>query len=56
LIVLLIFSVIWWVLTMIPLPPPVAQVVRVVVAVLMLVWLVYALLPYAGYGVHPMLR
>jgi hypothetical protein len=54
LIMCLIYAVIWWILTLIPLPPPVGNIVRVAVAVLFLIWLIYMLLPYAG-G-HPLLR
>jgi hypothetical protein len=54
LVALLIFGLIWWVITLIPLPPPFAQVVRVVIAVIFCIWLIYLLL--GATGAHPLLR
>lgn len=54
LVMCLIFGLIWWILSLIPLPAPFGQVARVVVAVIFCIWLIYLLLPYAG--VHPLLR
>jgi hypothetical protein len=57
LIILLIFSVVYWVAGMIPLPPPVKNIALVVIAVILLIWLVSVLLPFAGGGVgfgHPL--
>jgi hypothetical protein len=54
LIMCLIFGVIWWVITLIPLPAPFAQVARVVIALIFCIWLIYLLLPFAG--VHYPLR
>jgi hypothetical protein len=48
LILLLVFAVAWWALTMIPLPEPVALVARVVFAIIMLIVLLTYLLPMAG--------
>ena len=60
LIVCLIASVAWWIISVIPFPPPLAfmrVVLQIIVAVILLVWLVYALLPYAGGGFgHPLIR
>jgi hypothetical protein len=56
LIVCLIASVAWWIISVIPFPPPLANariILQIIVALILLVWLVYALLPYAG---HPLLR
>ena len=50
LIMCLIFGLIWWVITLIPLPPPFAQVARVVIAVIFCIWIIYLLLPLAGMG------
>jgi hypothetical protein len=52
----LIFGLIWWIITMIPLPAPFAQVARVVIAVIFCIWLIYLLVPYAGWSGHPLLR
>lgn len=48
LILCLIFGVVWWVLTLIPLPPPFGQVAQVVVALLFALILISLLLPLAG--------
>lgn len=55
LVLCLIFAVAWWILTLIPMAPPIANVVRVIVAVIMLLMLIYFLSPLLG-GVHPLLR
>jgi hypothetical protein len=53
----IVFGLIWWVLTLIPLPPPFGQVVRVVCAVIFAIWLIYTLLGISGTGFgHPLLR
>jgi hypothetical protein len=46
LILVLILSVIWWVLSLIPLPPPFRMVAQVVIAVIALIYLITLLLPY----------
>lgn len=60
LIVCLIASVAWWIISVIPFPPPLANariILQIIVAVILLVWLVYALVPYAGGGFgHPFVR
>ena len=57
LVMCIIFGLIWWVITMIPLPAPFAQVARVVIAVIFIIWMIYLLLPLAGGGFgHPYLR
>lgn len=57
LVVCIIFALIWWILTQIPLPAPFAQIVRVVVVVIFCIWLIYMLLPLAGGGIsHPFIR
>lgn len=53
LVMCLIFGIIWWILTLIPLPSPFLQVARVIVAVIFLIWLIYLLLPFAA---HPLVR
>ena len=50
LIILLIFSVAYWIIGMIPVPPPFGNVIKVVLAVILLIWLIYSLLPYSGMG------
>jgi len=52
LVLCLIAGLIWWILTLIPLPPPFAQVARMIVAVIFLIIVIYELLPLAG--VHPL--
>ena len=54
LVLCLIFGVVWWILTLIPLPAPFGRVAQVVLAVLFLIILIYMLLPLAGgFGGHP---
>jgi hypothetical protein len=58
LIVCLIASVAWWIISVIPFPPPLANariILQVILAVILLIWLIYALMPYAAIG-HPFLR
>jgi len=59
LVMCIIFSLLWWIFSQIPLPPPFAQIARVVIVVIFVVWLLYLLLPMAGgfggYN-HPVLR
>lgn len=56
LIVCLIASVAWWIISVIPFPPPLANariVLQIILALILLIWLIYALMPYAT---HPLLR
>ena len=55
LIMCLIFGLLWWVLSLIPLPEPFAAIARVVVAIIFSIWLISLLLPMTGYS-HPLLR
>ena len=55
LVMCIIFGLIWWIFTQIPLPQPFAKIAQVVIVVLFCIWLIYELLPLAG-GVHPLLR
>ena len=55
LIMCLVLGVIWWILTLIPLPAPFARIAQVVVALIFLIWLLYLLLPMANLG-HPFVR
>jgi len=50
LVICLIFGLIWWVISLIPIPAPFGQVARVIVAVIFCIWLIYLLLPFAGIG------
>lgn len=43
LILLIIFSVVWWILTMIPVPPPFVWIVRVIFAVIFLICMIQLL-------------
>jgi ABC-type transport system involved in cytochrome c biogenesis permease subunit len=46
-------ALVWWVFTMIPLPPPIKQIATVVIVVIFaLVIIFYFLLPLAGSGGH----
>ena len=47
LILCIVFSLIWWILSMIPMPAPFAQVARVCVAVIFLLIVLYEFLPFA---------
>ena len=53
LIMCLIFGLLWWVISLIPMPAPFGQVVRVVCALIFVIWLIYLLLPMAGGLGHP---
>ncbi len=48
LIICLIFGVVWWVISLLPLPAPFGQVAQVVVALIFLLILISLLLPLAG--------
>lgn len=52
----IVFGLLWWILTLIPMPAPFAQVARVVFAVIFAIWLIYTLLGFAGGVAHPLLR
>lgn len=52
LIILIVMALGWWVLTMIPLPPPIAQIARVIFVVICAIVLIMFLLQLAG---HPTL-
>ncbi len=54
LVLCLIFGLIWWIVSLLPLPPPFGQVARVVVAVIFLLIVLYELLPLVN--LHPALR
>jgi hypothetical protein len=53
LVLCLIFGLVWWIITLIPLPAPFGRVAQVIVAVIFLIIVIYMLLPLAG---HPLLR
>lgn len=56
LVMCIIFGLIWWIFTQIPLPAPFAQIARVVIVVIFCLILIYTLLPLAGGGFgHPLL-
>ena len=56
LIIALIFGVAWWIIGLIPLPPPFKMIAQVVLALIFLIVLIELLLPLAGGGLHPLLR
>ena len=53
LVVLLVVAVVFYILTLFPIPAPWVNVIRAVVALILLVWLISWLLPLAG---HPAFR
>lgn len=59
LVLLIVFALIWWILTQIPLPPPIAKIAQVIVVVIFAIILIYMLLGLTGlvggFG-HPLLR
>ena len=58
LIICLVASVCWWIISVLPLPPPLAWariVLQIIVAVILLIWLIDLLMPFASLG-HPLLR
>jgi|GEM_PF-437608 hypothetical protein len=57
LVVCIVFSLIFWILSQLTLPAPFAQIARVVCVVLFCIWLLYILVPLAGGGFgHTMVR
>lgn len=56
LIVLIIIGLCWWVLSQIPLPPPIAQIAQVIFVVICAVVLIYFLLSFVGSVPRPLLR
>jgi hypothetical protein len=48
LVMCIIFGLLYWLISIIPLPAPFGQVARVVLAVIFVIWLIYLLLPLAG--------
>ena len=55
LVMCIIFALIWWILTQLPLPAPFGRIAQVVCVVLFCLWLIYELLPLAGTG-HVLIR
>lgn len=56
LIILIVVGLLYWIVTQLPLPPPVKQIATVVVVVICVLWLVYLLLPLAGTAPHLQIR
>jgi len=59
LVMCIIFGLIWWILSIIPLPAPFGQIARVVVVVIFCIYLIYLLLSLTGTGGgfgHPFVR
>ena len=51
LVLLIVFALVLWIFTLLPLPPPIKQVANVViVAIFCLILIFYVLLPLAGVG------
>jgi VIT1/CCC1 family predicted Fe2+/Mn2+ transporter len=48
LIAVLVLGIIYWIITLMPLPEPFHRWAQVIVALIFLIWLVYLLLPLAG--------
>ena len=55
LILLVIFAVVWWILSMIPIPAPFVWIVRVIFAIIFLICLIELLLGGFSFG-HALLR
>lgn len=49
-VVLIVCGLLYWLLTLIPLPPPFPKVIQVVVIVGVVLYLLSVFLPYAGFG------
>ena len=58
LIIAIVLGLAWWIITLIPLPEPIGQIVRVVFVVIAAIVLIWFLLGLAGSppAVHPLLR
>jgi len=53
LIVCLIFAVAWWLIGLVPWPasppaPPFGRIAQVILGLILLIWLIYMLIPFAG--------
>jgi hypothetical protein len=46
----LIFGLIWWLISLFRIPEPIGNIVRAIVAIVMIIILIYYMLPLAG---HP---
>jgi hypothetical protein len=49
LVMCIVLGLIWWILSVIPLPAPFGQIARVVCVVIFCIWLIYLILPFAGF-------
>jgi hypothetical protein len=52
----IVFGLLFWIISLIPLPPPFGQIIRVVLVVIFAIWIIYTLLGLAGGGLglgHP---
>lgn len=52
-IVVIVVGVLFWILSMLPIPQPWLNVAKVLIALVLLIWLLSYLVPFAG---HPILR
>ena len=53
LILLIVFALVWWIFSVLPLPAPVKQIASVIIMVIFaLILIFYILLPLAGTGSH----
>lgn len=50
LIIVLVLGVAWWIINLIPLPPPFHAVAQVVIVIIALIWLISLLGGFAGWG------
>jgi hypothetical protein len=49
-ILLLVLSVAYWIVTILPLPPPFPRIIQVVLGLILLIWLLDLLLGFSGSG------
>ena len=56
LILVLVVGVVFWILSMLPIPQPWLNVARAIIALIVLIWLISWLLPMSGGFGHPVLR
>ena len=55
LVLLIVFAIVWWILSMIPIPPQFRWIANVVLAIIFLIIVVSLLTGNIG-GLHPLLR
>ena len=51
-IVLVVIGLLYWLVTMLPLPAPIKQIVTVLIVIICIIWVLYMFAPLLGSGPH----